>query len=64
MTYGKMTSLFYTIRNLVSQEGLPLEQALPFVTENVSRALELFPRKGVLQEGADADFVVLDSDLP
>jgi beta-aspartyl-dipeptidase (metallo-type) len=63
MTYGKMTSLFSTIRNLVSQEGLPLEQALPFVTENVSRALELFPRKGVLQEGADADFVVLDSDL-
>lgn len=63
MTYGRMTSLFNCVRALVNEQGMALEQALPFITENVARALDLYPRKGVLQEGADADMVVLGRGL-
>ena len=37
ITYAKMTSLFGQIQSLV-KKGLPLEQALCFVTQNVAQA--------------------------
>ena len=33
------------------------------MTSNVARALKLWPRKGHIAVGADADFVVLNGDL-
>lgn len=59
MTYGRMTSLFESVRKLVEEQGLALEQALPFITGNVAKALELHPHKGTLQDRSDADLVVL-----
>lgn len=59
ITYAKMTSLFGQIRALVQGKGMPLEQALRFVTKNVAEALEIYPEKGCLMPGSDADLVIL-----
>ena len=61
MGVGKMTSLLETLRGFVN-EGFALEDALPLFTENVAKALRLYPRKGTVQEGADADLVLLEED--
>lgn len=58
-----MTTLFACIRELIRAQGVPMEQALALVTENVAKALEIYPRKGCLQEGSDADLILLNEDL-
>ena len=63
MGVGKMTNLYRTVRRMVTQEGIALETALPFITSNVAKALALYPRKGAVQAGSDADLVLLDQDL-
>lgn len=40
--------------------GLPLERIAAMGSENVARAHQLFPRKGALLPGSDADLVVVD----
>jgi beta-aspartyl-dipeptidase (metallo-type) len=45
----------------VRDEGLPLETVLPAFTSHTARALKL-DTKGCLEEGADADVVLLDAD--
>ena len=54
-----MTSLWAQICALI-RAGLPLEQAILPVTATVAQALELYPRKGCIAEGSDADMVLLD----
>lgn len=51
------------LRNLVKFTGQPLERVLPLLTENPARMLGIFGRKGSLDIGKDADFVVLDTGL-
>lgn len=60
---GQITTLHDTVRALVKEQGLPLREAVRFSTGNVARALGLYPRKGDIREGGDADLLVLDPDL-
>lgn len=60
---GKEDSLLTELRDLVREEGLPLAQATQVLTSNVAHLLKLWPRKGGIHVGADADFVVLTPDL-
>ena len=48
---------------MVKMQGCPLEEAIRPVTENVAKALRLYPAKGVLASGSDADLLLLDDDL-
>ncbi len=59
---AKIETLFEMIREMVLVCKMPLEQALTFVTTNVSKALNM-PNKGCIALGADADLVLLDSEL-
>jgi beta-aspartyl-dipeptidase (metallo-type) len=59
---GDPASLLAELRDAVSQEGLPLERALPSVTSTPARILKL-GRKGRLAPGMDADVVLLDRGL-
>ena len=52
-----------TIKSRVQVHGCPLEKAIKPITENVAKALKLYPDKGVLAAGADADIVLLDEEL-
>ena len=63
MGVGKMTNLYRAVRRMVAEENIPLETALPFITSNVAKALDLYPRKGAVRTGGDADLVLLDQDL-
>lgn len=61
--YEKSLSwLWDTVVELV-QAGLPLSQALSFVTTNPARALRLEARKGRVRVGGDADLLIVGSDL-
>lgn len=63
MDVAKMTTLFECIKELIRTHAVPMAQALSFVTRNVAQALELYPRKGCLAVGSDADLILLKDDL-
>lgn len=63
MGVGKIDTLFATVKALVNECDVPLEQALKLVTENVAKAIEQYPRKGCVKEGSDADIVLLGEDM-
>jgi allantoinase len=44
----------------VNKGRLHLSQLVPLISENTARIHGLFPRKGVIQVGADADFAIVD----
>ncbi len=53
-------SLFNDIRTSVIEYDLPIAQVLRTVTENVARVLKLYPSKGKLAVGSDADILLID----
>ena len=63
MGAGRISALHDTIKAMVQLHGYPLEKAILPATENVARALNLYPRKGCIKAGSDADITLLDSDL-
>ncbi len=56
-------NMYTQLVQLVNEGGFSLSQALPFFTSNVARALELYPRKGCICQGADADLLLLRGDM-
>ncbi|MFQ5912835.1 MAG: beta-aspartyl-peptidase [Nitrospinota bacterium] len=58
-----LSALSEQLRAAVTEENLPLPEVLGTVTENVAKVLGLYPRKGSLSPGADADIVVFDKGL-
>ena len=50
------------LKNLLKFTGKPLEAVIPTLTENPAKLLKLENRIGFIQDGADADLVLLDED--
>ena len=48
------------LRNLLAYTGRPLEEILPVLTENPAKLIGVYDRKGSIEDGKDADLVVLD----
>lgn len=56
-------SLYKEFKDLVVKEGLSIQDALKVITINPAKSLKIWPAKGSLGIGSDADIVVLDKDL-
>lgn len=57
---GSTLTMPDALRNLMRFCSLTLEQALPMLTRVPARSIGLYPRKGSLQAGADADIALWD----
>ncbi len=60
---SSVSSLYKQFVTFVQHDGLPIEEALNYVSVNVAKSLELYPRKGSISEGADADVLIFNKDL-
>ena len=56
-------TIYKQIIYLVKQKNWSMEDALALGCRNVAKALELYPQKGVIQKGSDADLLLWDKDL-
>ena len=59
---ASLSSMYYQLRAMVYEEGIPLETALKVMTSNVSDGLKLYG-KGHVAEGMDADITILDKNF-
>lgn len=60
---GSLLTLDRAVKNFMRFTGLDLAAAIQTVTWNPAKLLGLEHRKGEIQEGMDADLVILDEDL-
>lgn len=60
---GRVQALYDDIVSCIFQKNVPMETAFKLVTENVAKTLKLYPKKGILQEGSDADILITDKQL-
>ncbi|HWR06493.1 beta-aspartyl-peptidase [Sporomusa sp.] len=60
---GRLDASLVVFKNLVKAEGVDIGTALQFFTSNVAKVLKVYPNKGCIQMGSDADLVIMDQDL-
>lgn len=63
MGVSSVKSLHDEIKLMINDLGFSIEDALKYITSNVAKALEIYPKKGCISEGSDADIVLLDKNL-
>ena len=57
---AQLSSLHAEFKAIIQEAHLGLPEALKIITVNPAKSLKLYPRKGVLRPGSDADIVVLN----
>ena len=57
---GCINSLYKDIIDCINQQSIPIETAFSLVTKNVAEGLKLYPSKGTLSQGSDADILITD----
>lgn len=60
---GSILTQDKAIRNVASWTDLELAEIIGMATANPARLLGIYPNKGIIQEGADADVALFNSDL-
>lgn len=55
-------SLFYDFLDIIRQSILPPAQAAALFSENAAKRLKLYPKKGAIVKGGDADLLITDRD--
>ena len=57
---NRIATLYEDIINCITDKGIDTETAFRLVTENVAKVLKIYPQKGTLKEGSDADILITD----
>lgn len=60
---SSVSNLLLELVKMIKEEKMELEEALMFFTTNVAKALSLYPNKGTIKEGSDADLLILNKDM-
>lgn len=60
---SSVSSLYNELQTMILELNFDLEKALGFFTINVSKALNLYPKKGTISLGADADLLIIDENM-
>lgn len=60
---GAMASMNACVRNLINGIHCSIDQALRCASEHPARLLNIYPQKGSLNYGADADFILIDGEI-
>ena len=63
MGVSSVDTMYRQVVYQVQNENMSLEEALSLGTRNVAKALEVYPKKGAVHVGSDADVLVLNGDL-
>lgn len=59
---GHAISLYHDVVSCVREKSIPLQTALMMVTRNPAERLKLYPQKGTLAQGSDADILILQKE--
>ena len=60
---GSATLLSVLLSEGIAKRGLSIERVAELTSSNVAKIFNLFPRKGALMIGSDADFTIVDLEL-
>lgn len=60
---SKISALYDDIRTCITVKKINPETVFRFVTENVAKVLKLYPQKGAVKEGSDADILLVDNNF-
>ena len=58
---GSTTNLYTELRNFMNFTGRSIQSSLLTVTKNPAECVGIFDRKGSIETGKDADFIILDT---
>ena len=58
-----VASIYKEIKRMVQELGMGLDEVLPYLTTNVSKGMNLYPQKGCITEGADADMLLINKEM-
>lgn len=58
----KVSQLFADLKDSITEKNLDITSVIKTATTNVSKFLKLYPRKGTMQTGSDADLLVITKD--
>lgn len=60
---SSVASLYNELRTMVLELNIDLEKALKLFTTNVSKALNIYPKKGTIHEDSDGDLLIIDNNM-
>lgn len=60
---GSIATMDKLIQVMTVECGLPLEDVMKMVSENPAKLMGVYDRKGSLEKGKDADFLILNKDI-
>ncbi len=60
---GAVASMDECVRNLINATGCTLVESIDCATKHPAKMLNIYPKKGSLNYGADADFILMDKNL-
>lgn len=61
---SSVSSLYKEFKDMIDEnKGVNIDNSLSYFTSNVAKALEIYPKKGCIAEGSDADMIIFNEEF-